>query len=119
MTTHYDTIVVGLGDWGASCAWHLAGRGQRVLGLDRYAPPHTRGSSHGLSRIGRLASAEHPAYTPLMVRCFELWDELGSATGREVIRRTGGISFGPPEHELIAGAIEAYAGTTRPSRMTA
>jgi sarcosine oxidase len=114
---HFDVIVVGLGGWGGSCAWHLARRGLRVLGLDRYSPPHERGSSHGLSRIGRLGSPEHPAYTPLMARCFELWDELGRASGREVIRRTGGISFGPPEHELIAGAVEAYAGTDRPYRI--
>ena len=48
----YDVIIVGVGvgGMGSAAAWQLARRGQRVLGLERYAIPHAMGSSHGVSR---------------------------------------------------------------------
>jgi glycine/D-amino acid oxidase-like deaminating enzyme len=60
-------VVVGLGAMGSAAAYHLARRGQRVLGLDRFAPPHAWGSSHGQTRIIREAYFEHPAYVPLWI----------------------------------------------------
>ena len=55
MLEKFDVIVLGLGAMGSAAAYHLARRGCRVLGLDRYRPPHTFGSSHGASRIIRSA----------------------------------------------------------------
>ena len=72
----YDVIVVGLGGMGSAAAAHLAARGQRVLGLERFGPAHDRGSSHGGSRITRQAYFEDPAYVPLLLRAYELWDQL-------------------------------------------
>jgi hypothetical protein len=73
VTTPYDAIVVGLGGLGSAAAFHLARRGGRVLGLDRFAPPHNLGSSHGGSRLIRQAYYEDPAYVPLVQRSYELF----------------------------------------------
>ena len=58
----YDVIIVGLGAMGSAAAYRLAAKGKRVLGLDRFHPPHQFGSSHGLTRIIREAYFEHPIY---------------------------------------------------------
>jgi len=82
MPAIYDVIIVGLGAMGSAAAYHLARRGQRVLGLDRFSPPHTMGSSHGQTRIIREAYFEHPQYVPIVQRALELWEDLERATGR-------------------------------------
>ena len=65
----YDVIVVGVGGMGSAALYHLAARGARVLGLEQFDVPHDLGSSHGLSRIIRLAYWEHADYVPLVERC--------------------------------------------------
>ena len=77
MTNRYDVIVVGVGGMGSAACFHLARRGLRVLGLERYDIPNAHGSSHGQTRIIRLAYYESPAYVPLLVRAYELWRETG------------------------------------------
>jgi sarcosine oxidase len=57
-----EVIVVGIGAMGAAVSWQLARRGVSVIALDRYAPPHDGGSSHGESRITRLAVGEGEEY---------------------------------------------------------
>ena len=66
MTRRFDTIVIGVGGMGSAAVYHLAKRGQRVLGLERFDIPHSMGSSHGVNRIIRLAYYEHPSYVPLL-----------------------------------------------------
>jgi sarcosine oxidase len=105
--TDYDVIVVGLGGMGSAAAAHLAARGQRVLGLERFGPAHDRGSSHGGSRIIRQSYFEDPAYVPLLLRSYELWEQLREESGRDVVQLTGGLYFGPPESELVAGSLRA------------
>ena len=78
----YDVIVVGLGAMGSAAAYHLSRRGRRVLGLDRFTPPHTFGSSHGQTRIIRAAYFEHPLYVPLVQRAYAAWEELERQSGR-------------------------------------
>jgi len=102
-----DVIVIGVGAMGSSACMHLAQRGARVLGLERHAIPHDMGSSHGHSRMIRLVYSEHPDYVPLLRRAYELWHALEEATGRSLLRVTGGIYMGPPEGEFIAGARRA------------
>ncbi len=99
-----DVIVVGLGAMGSAAAWQLARRGRRVLGLDRFSPPHTLGSSHGRSRIIREAYFEHPAYVPLLRRAYECWAQLEQESGRRLLRQTGGLMCGPENGVLFAGA---------------
>ena len=66
----YDVIVLGCGAVGSAALGHLAGRGLRVLGLDRFTPPHDHGSSHGRTRMIRQAYFQHPDYVPLVQRAY-------------------------------------------------
>src|SRR5215510_7591898 len=100
----YDVIVAGLGAMGSAAAWHLAADGKRVLGLDRFVPPHEFGSSHGRTRIIREAYFEDPLYVPLVQRAYELWAELERKTGRWLLLPTGGLMIGPPAGKLVSGA---------------
>ena len=104
MTSHYDIIVIGLGANGASALWHLANTGKRILGLDRFHPPHQKGSSHGESRIIRQAYHESPLYVPLVKAAYPLWAELEQAAGRDLFQKTGGLLLGSPESTVVKGA---------------
>src|SRR3989442_30387 len=104
MSNHYDVIVAGLGAMGSAAAYHLALSGKRVLGLDRFQPPHSFGSSHGLTRIIREAYFEDPLYVPLVQRAYQLWADLETKSGRQLLLKTGGLMIGPPEGVIIRGA---------------
>jgi sarcosine oxidase len=103
----YDAIVVGVGGMGSAAVHHLAARGAKVLGLEQYAIPHDRGSSHGLSRIIRLAYWEHPAYVPLVRRAYALWRELEAASGEPLLVVTGSIDAGERGSANVLGARTA------------
>lgn len=103
----YDAIVAGLGGMGSAAAYHLAGRGGRVLGLERYTPAHDRGSSHGESRIIRLAYSEGPDYVPLLLRAYELWERLERESEEELMTLTGGLMVGTPGSKFFAGSIRS------------
>src|SRR3989441_12263955 len=104
MSNDYDVIVAGLGAMVSAAAFNLAASGRRVLGLDRFQPPHNLGSSHGLTRIIREAYFEHPLYVPLVQRAYELWADLEKESGRRMLLQTGGVMIGAPEGELFRGA---------------
>ena len=95
MAERFDVIVVGVGGMGSAACFHLARRGKRVLGLERYGIPHSMGSSHGINRIIRLAYYEDPSYVPLLRRSFELWRELEGGFGEPLLFVTGSIDTGP------------------------
>ena len=101
----YEVIVAGLGGMGSSAAYHLAGRGKRVLGLERFDPAHDRGSSHGQSRIIRQAYFEDPAYVPLLLRAYELWGRLEQETGEDLMTLSGGLMIGPPDSRTFTGSM--------------
>lgn len=101
----HDVIVVGVGGMGSAACWHLARRGQRVLGLERFDIPHAMGSSHGLTRIIRLPYYENPAYVPLLRRAYALWRELEAATGQTVLVTHGSIDAGPEDGGVFGGAL--------------
>jgi sarcosine oxidase len=110
-----DAIVVGLGAMGSAAAWQLARRGARVLGIDRHAPPHEHGSSHGLTRVTREAVGEGEAYAPLVRRSHAIWRELETALAGDptlpfegpLMTRTGVLVIGP------AGSDTAFVARTR------
>jgi sarcosine oxidase len=93
MVNKFDTIVCGLGAMGSAAVYQLAKRGNKVLGLDRFSPPHANGSSHGDSRIIRQAIGEGEEYVPLVLRSYQLWREIEQATGRELLTITGGLTL--------------------------
>lgn len=107
MSHSYDVIVLGLGAVGSAAAYHLARRGRRVLGLDRFAPPHAHGSSHGGSRIIRRAYFEGARYLPLIERAYTLWHDLEEEAGETLLHVTGGLNIGPLEGRVVRGAREA------------
>jgi sarcosine oxidase len=90
-----EVIVVGLGAMGGAACRALAARGVSVLGIDRYAPPHEYGSTHGDTRITRLAIGEGPEYVPLVRRSHELWRELERETGAALLTQCGGVVLAP------------------------
>ena len=87
----YGALVLGLGAMGSATACQLAKRGVKVLGIDRFAPPHSFGSSHGDTRMTRLAIGEGAHYTPLAVRSHEIWRAIEQETGRDLLTVTGGL----------------------------
>lgn len=103
----YDVIIVGLGGMGSAAAAHVAARGQRVLGLEQFQPGHTEGSSHGRSRVIRLAYFEHPAYVPLLRRAYELWRALERDTGTGLLQMTGGLMIGAPDSDVVSGSLRS------------
>jgi sarcosine oxidase len=104
---NFDVIVVGLGAMGSAAAYHLAGNNRKVLGLEAFGPAHDRGSSHGESRIIRQAYFENPAYVPLVLRAYELWDRLQRESGKDLLSITGGLAIGPEHGELVSGCLRS------------
>ena len=109
MAVIHDVVVIGLGGMGSAAAWHLARRGLSVVAVEQFDPAHERGSSHGLSRIIRLAYFEHPSYVPLLQRAFSLWRELESVSGEELLHVTGGLDAGRPGSRVFEGSRESCA----------
>lgn len=92
-----DVVVVGLGAVGAACLYQLAKQGVRAIGIDRYAPPHDLGSSHGETRITRLGVGEGPEYGPLVRRAHEIWRELEADVGESLLLTCGALIVGPSD----------------------
>ena len=104
---HYEAIVIGCGGMGSAALRALALKGKRVLGIEQFEPGHHRGSSHGHSRIIRLAYNEHPDYVPLLRRAFELWSDIEVETGQRLFVKTGGLDIGPMDGRVVTGALAA------------
>src|SRR5262249_58253222 len=100
----YDCIVIGTGGVGSAALYHLAGRGARTLGLDRFPPGHDRGSSHGDTRIIRLAYFEHPNCVPLLRRAYQLWAELAQRRRQPLYHETGLLPLSHPAGEVAPRA---------------
>jgi sarcosine oxidase len=107
LAASWDVVVVGLGAMGGSALRHLARRGARVLGLERATPGHPGGSSHGESRVIRLAYFEHPSYVPLLRAAYAGWRELEAESGEQVMRITGILEAGVPGAEVVEGSLAA------------
>ena len=105
MTERYDVAIVGLGAMGSAAAWRLAMRGQRVIGFDRFRPPHMFGSTHGDTRGIREAYYEGPSYVPFVRRAYELWDELAEDVGKPLFTQTGSLTLGVEDSLQINGVL--------------
>jgi len=104
---HFNTIVVGVGGMGSATCYYLAKRGQRVLGLEQFDIPHNRGSSHGHTRIIRLAYYEHPSYVMLLKRAYELWHDIETKSGEKLLHYTGSVDAGPADSWVFKGALKS------------
>ena len=103
----YDAIVIGVGGMGSAAVYHLARRGLRVLGIERYDIPNEMGSSHGVTRMIRLSIQEGPSYVPLVRRAYELWRELEKVAGERLLFTTGSIRAGIEGNQMFEGSKEA------------
>jgi sarcosine oxidase len=101
----FDVAVIGLGAMGSAALGHLARRGLRALGIERFAPGHDRGSSHGRTRIIRLGYFEHPSYVPLVRRAYALWRDIEAKTGRTLLHVTGIVEIGRTDGVLVPGTL--------------
>lgn len=107
MSRVFDTIVVGLGGMGSATLYHLAAAGRRTLGIEQFGIPHEMGSSHGLTRIIRLAYFEHPDYVPLLRRAYELWHALEDEVGETLLIKTGSLDVSAPDDDIFRGSRES------------
>jgi sarcosine oxidase len=112
----FDAIVLGLGAMGSAAVYHLAKKGCRVVGLDRFSPPHPLGSTHGDTRITRLAIGEGEQYTPLALRSHELWRQLEADTGETLLTTNGGLvisSASATSHTHVERFFDNTVGAAR------
>ena len=103
----YDAIVIGLGGMGSATLHQLALRGKRALGIEQFGVAHDLGSSHGVTRIIRLAYYEDPAYVPLLRRAYELWRELEQTRKERILHITGSLDMGPPGSLTFEGSLRS------------
>ena len=106
MERSFDAIVLGLGAMGSAATYQLASRGASVLGIDQFKPPHELGSTHGDTRITRIACGEGPEYSPFAKRSHEIWRDIESRTGRDLFTQNGLL--------VISGKGQRAAGHENP-----
>uniref|UniRef100_A0A8V5HE49 Peroxisomal sarcosine oxidase n=1 Tax=Melopsittacus undulatus TaxID=13146 RepID=A0A8V5HE49_MELUD len=102
----YDAIVIGAGIQGSFTAYHLAQRHKDTLLLEQFILPHSRGSSHGQSRITRSAYPQVP-YARMMPDSFRLWKRLENEAGTSLYRRTGLVVLGPAGDPQLEGCRQS------------
>lgn len=108
-----DVAVIGLGAVGAAALYHLSKRGTSVIGVDRFHPPHTQGSSHGDTRITRLSVGEGEQYLPIVRRSHELWRELESISGESLFEQCGVLVLSSTPHYAPEDAADFTNRTVR------
>src|ERR1017187_2584146 len=109
-----DVVVIGLGAFGSAALWRLAQLGIDVAGIERHGIGNHLGSSHGATRLFRIACQEHPGLAPIAVKSLELWTGLGDQIGERLVRQSGCLSTGSPESRPVSGAIAAAAAAGIP-----
>jgi sarcosine oxidase len=101
-----EVVVVGLGGFGSAALWRLASRGVDVAGVERHGIGHHLGSSHGATRLFRIACLEHPGLAAIALKSLELWTALGGQIGERLVSQTGCLSVGASDSPAVRGAIE-------------
>ncbi|MCO8265416.1 N-methyl-L-tryptophan oxidase [Haloferax sp. AB510] len=103
---HFDVIVIGVGGIGSATVYELARSGNDVLGIERHGIPHTKGSSHGHTRMIRRAYHENPEYMAMIDQAYTRWEQLEDEWGEQLLYKTGSIAAGRPSCDLVSGALE-------------
>ncbi len=103
----YDALVLGVGGVGSAALYHLARRGVRALGIDRFNPPHDRGSTHGQTRVIRQAYYEHPNYVPLLRESYREWFDVEERTSRKLFHQIGLLEAGPADGVVVPNVLKA------------
>lgn len=105
----YDAIVVGVGGIGSAAVHRIAKRGHSVLGLERYGIPHTKGSSHGVTRSFSLTKARGPEYVPIARRALDLWRDLEAESGAKLLYDCGHVRGWPSKSGGHRGGFDDAA----------
>ncbi len=108
----FDAIVLGLGAMGSATLYQLSLRGTAVLGIDQFKPPHEFGSSHGDTRITRIACGEGPEYSVFARRSHEIWRELERKTGRHLLTQNGLLVISGEGKRSTGHGIPGFLQTT-------
>jgi sarcosine oxidase len=103
----HDIIVLGCGAMGAAATLECAKRNLRVLAVDRAGVPNTASSHHGVTRLFRMSTFEHPAYVPLLREARADWDRLSADAACDLFERTGMLLAGPPAAAAVNDSIKA------------
>ncbi len=109
-TRRADVAVVGLGAMGAAVLYQLASRGVDAIGIDRYAPPHEWGSSHGETRITRCAVGEGIDYVPFALASHRIWRELEARTGETLLDSCGCLIMASSDRAAIHHGKTDFVG---------
>jgi sarcosine oxidase len=96
-------VVIGLGATGSAALCQLARRGVSAVGVEQFEIGHDRGSSHGATRMIRLAHFERPSYVTLMRRAYALWHELEDIVRQKLLHITGIAEIGAPTGDVVRG----------------
>jgi sarcosine oxidase len=112
MPVAYDVVVLGLGAMGAAATYQLARRGARVLGIDRYSPPHEFGSTHGDTRVTRVACGEGPEYSVFAARSHQIWRELEAELGMDLFTQNGLLVLFGPGERAANHSVADFRGAT-------
>jgi sarcosine oxidase len=97
--------VIGAGVMGLATGWALKRRGHEVVLYEQFHVGHDRGSSHGRSRIFRLAYAEDH-YVRLAQESLGLWRELEAESGETVLELPGLVEIVSTLDESTAHTLE-------------
>ncbi len=104
----YDVIVIGLGAMGSATVYQLSKTNLKVLGIDRYFPPHIWGSSHGESRITRQTIGEDERYIPLVRESNKIWKALEKESGQALFYKSGGYLLGHENSNMLFHNTEDF-----------
>jgi sarcosine oxidase/L-pipecolate oxidase len=104
----YDVVVVGAGIEGSATAYYLLKKGLHVLLLEQFSALHSRGSSHGQSRIIRRAY-DKPQYVRMMNDAYTLWSDFEKESGATLYRKTGILVFGPRKNIAVSSTAHSLA----------
>src|SRR5579862_7747794 len=112
----FDVAVLGLGAVGSAAVYQLARRKARVLGIDRYAPPHPLGSTHGDTRITREAIGEGQHLTPMARRSHQIWREIEADTGTSLFTASGVLVISGPAKTSFTHVVDFLENTLAAAR---
>src|SRR6185295_12463758 len=103
-----EVAVVGAGIMGSAAAYSLARKGRDVVLLEQFRVGHVRGSSHGRSRIVRLAYPE-VEFVELAKEAFAGWRQLEQDSGQELLELNGLLELVESSGQSSADALAAAA----------
>lgn len=101
-----EVTVVGAGVMGCATAWALTARGAEVTVVEQFDLDHDRGSSHGRSRVVRLAYPD-PDWVRLAQEAFAGWRRLEAESGRRLLQLHGLVELASSPHLTSADALAA------------